>query len=73
MIGASAKFVSESESRDHVVYEIGVARNVDDSDFLFFIIRTREREVGEAELNGDSAFLFLGKSIRVRARQSLNE
>ena len=47
--------------------------HVDDSDLEVLPLGAGEGEVGKAELDGDSAFLFLWEAVRIDARESLHE
>ena len=66
--------VDGSNAGDHVVDEVGVAGDIDDADLEGVVSgRSGEREVSEAELDGDAALLFFGEAVRVSARESLDE
>ena len=65
--------VEGGDAGDHVVDEVGVAGDINDADLVGVIPFCREAEVGEAELDGDAAFLFLGESVGVNAGEGFDE
>ena len=67
--------VDRPNPSDHIVHEVGMSGNVNYSDLKSIALRVRngQRKMGKAKLDRYPAFLFLGKAVRVSARQSLHE
>ena len=57
--------VDSANAREHVLHETLVAGYIDEADMEF-----ADTGVGEAQINGDSAFLLLLEPVGIDSRQS---
>src|SRR6266404_5293756 len=65
--------INRAGAGDHMSNKIFVARDIDNADVEALFVRRVQNEVGETELNRNSARLFLRQSVWIGARERFDE